>query len=358
MEPSKSVQMIWYFAAHEAVSAHYKVIEPFHFVSALLKFAEIDDGEITASIQDKTSIQELLSERDLLRSLLAERGFETPYATTKIRRTLRKKMGDGGCNEKKSESIHRSVATKDFFQKAELLAQKDNKRSLTVLPLVTELLDNSAIISADLLIEVGIQPNKTTKSTPVLDSCGKDLSISSAEPGPKKSPADLIKIKNDPVIKVLVDGLKNHKKEHILLIQDGTRSGKEIMYTLAFLINKRSEVGIMPDLKILEINLKNIAQMEGSKTLQSFKEQVNALLNEVSGKKNIILYCSDFEDWLDPKQKYLSLMLTEYLKNGTFCCVCSIKAPVYQEYLDKSPLLKQIFRPIWIHDIDSSFNFI
>ena len=357
MEPSISVQMIWYFAANEAVSAHFQFIEPFHFVNALLKFAEVGDAEIAGSVQDKTSAQELLSERNLLRSSLAERGFETPYATTKIRRTLRKKMGDGGFPEKKINAIHRSDITKVFFQKAEVVAQKDSKNRLTVLPLVTELLDNSAIISKDILTEAGIQTQKLPKTTPVLDSCGKDLSISSAEHGTEKSPEDLIKIKNDPVIKVLVDGLKNHKKEHIVLIQDGTRSGQEIMHSLAYLINKHSEVGIT-NLKIIEINLKDIAKMEGNKSPQYFKEQVNALLNEASTKKNIILYCSDFEDWFDPKQKYLPLMLNEYLKNSAFCCICSIKAPSYQEYLDKSPLFKQIFRPVWIHNIDTSFNYI
>jgi hypothetical protein len=354
MEPSVSVQMIWYFAANEAVSAHFQFIEPFHFVNALLKFAEVGDADIAGSVQDKTSAQELLSERNLLRVSLSERGFETPYATTKIRRTLRKKMGDGGCPENSINAIHRSDATKVFFQKAEVVAQKGNKQRMTVLPLVTEFFDNSAIISKDILTEAGIQTQKLPKTTPVLDSCGKDLSISSPEHGLEKSPEDLIKIKNDPVIKVLVDGLKKHKKEHIVLIQDGTRSGQEIMYMLASLINKHSEVGIT-NLKIIEINLKDIAKMDGSKSPQYFKEQVNAFLTEAAGNKNIILYCSDFEDWLEPKQKYLSLMLTEYLKNGTFFCVCSIKATTYREYLDKSPLLKQIFRPVWIHNIDTSF---
>jgi ATP-dependent Clp protease ATP-binding subunit ClpA len=351
MEPSISVQMIWFFAANEAVSAHFQFIEPFHFVNGLLKFAEIGDLEITGSVQDKTSAQELLSERNLLRSFLAERGFETPYATTKIRRTLRKKMGDGGCSQNDIHTIHRSDATKILIQKADVLAQKASKQRLTVLPLVTELFDNSSIISKDILTEAGI---KTPKTTPVLDSCGKDLSISSAEHGTEKSPEDLIKIKNDPVIKVLVDTLKNYKKEHIVLIQDGTRSGQEIMYMLASLMNKHSEAGIT-NFKIIEINLKDIAKMDGSKSPQYFKEQVNAVLNEAAGNKNIILYCSDFEDWLEPKQKYLSLMLTEYLKNGTFFCICSIKATAYRGYLDKSPLLKQIFRPIWIHNIDASF---
>jgi hypothetical protein len=358
MEPSISVQMIWYIAAQEAVSAHFEFIEPFHIINALLKFAEADDGEISASIPDKTAIHELLSERDQLRSLLAERGFEIPLATTKIRRTIRKRMGNGGCNEKKSGAMHRSTDTKVIFQKAEVLAQKDYKKRLTVLPLMTELLDNSEILSEDLLTEAGIQPKKSPKTTPVLDSCGKNLLISSVETGSGNSPADLIKIKNDPVIKVLIDGLKNHKKEHILLIQTGTRSGQEIMYSLASLINKRSKIDGIPDLKIIEINLKNISQMEGGKTPESLKEKVNALLNEASEKKNIVLYCSDFEDWFDPKQKYLSLMLTEYLKNGAFSCVCSLKASAYQEYSNKLPLLKQIFRLVWIHDIDSSFNFI
>jgi ATP-dependent Clp protease ATP-binding subunit ClpA len=357
MEPSISVQTIWYFAANEAVSAHFQFIEPFHFVNALLKFAETGDTKITGSVQDITSAQELISERNLLRSFLAERGFETPSTTTKIRRTLRKKMGDGGFPEKKINAIHRSDATKVFFQKAEVLAQKASKQRLTVLPLVTELFDNSAIISKDILTEAGIQTQKLPKTTPVLDSCGKDLSISSPEYGKEKSPEDLIKIKNDPVIKVLVDGLKNHKKEHIVLIQDGTRSGQEIMYMLAYLINQHSEVGIT-NFKIIEINLKDIAKMDGSKSPQYFKEQVNALLNEATGNKNIILYCSDFEDWLEPKQKYLSLMLNEYLKNGTFFCVCSIKSSDYQKNSDNSPLLKQILRPVWIHNIDTSFNFI
>lgn len=350
--------MIWYLAAHEAASAHFKFIEPFHFVIALLKFSEADDKEITASVNDKTTIHELLSERDQLHSLLDERGFKIPLATTKIRRTLRKRIGDGGCKDKKSEVIHRSVATKVFFQKAEVLAQKDNKRKLTLLYLATELLEHPEIISVDLLIEVGIQPKKSPKLTPVLDSCGKDLSISSAETGPGHSPAELIKIKNDPVIKVLVDSLNDHNNEHILLIQEGTRSGKELMFSLASLINKRSIMEGIPDLKIIEINLKNISQMQEGKTPESLKEQINALLNEASGIKNIILYCSDFEDWLDPKQKYLSLMLGEYLKNAAFCCVCSIKADSYREYSNKSPLFKQIFRPVWIHDIDPSFNFI
>ncbi|MHB8883253.1 MAG: Clp protease N-terminal domain-containing protein [Thermodesulfovibrionales bacterium] len=110
---SPAADMAWRIAAHEAASAGYRFIEKEHLLVGIVSIEKvIADGPEKAGL-DQKPWQELKEEHSLLKRVLRSQGLDQ----TKLRRLIRKKLGNGGYKHTE-KTIHRSEECRALFAKA------------------------------------------------------------------------------------------------------------------------------------------------------------------------------------------------------------------------------------------------
>ena len=126
MEPNISIQIVWPFAAQEAIIANFEFIEVHHLYLAILKFAELTDNNITKIVSESDTEQKIVIERNNIRSILQKHSIQAPETTKKIRYAIRKIMGKGNYPYDNRRILHRSKTSRQIFSDAVTLALSVN----------------------------------------------------------------------------------------------------------------------------------------------------------------------------------------------------------------------------------------
>ena len=141
-----TIDLIMNVAADEATGAEYPTIEPEHLFIAILKFSEFDARDGAQELQSDDVGRLLLKELSIVDGMLKEASIDS----TALRRSLRKKMGNGGVPYQ-GGTIHRSAETKRVFELAFRMSAEADLPGLGVPSLLIALLQEPTPRMAELL---------------------------------------------------------------------------------------------------------------------------------------------------------------------------------------------------------------
>lgn len=141
-----TIDLIMNIAAEEATSTEYQTIEPEHLFMAILKLSEFPPEDAGRELQDDDLARLLQDELKSIKAILREASVDSK----RLRRSLRKKMGNGGFPFQ-GGTIHRSSETKRLFDLAAALAAQMRSPVLNVSHLLVLILKKPTPRIAELL---------------------------------------------------------------------------------------------------------------------------------------------------------------------------------------------------------------
>lgn len=357
MEPDLSIQIVWPLAAHEAISANFEFIEPSHLFLALLKFAELEERHLNKIIADAKETGQILSQRNQIRSKLADYSIRAPDSCKSIRYNLRKRLGRGRHQHDGKSVIHRSESARDIFKIAIVAAQKDGVRQWSAIYLLEALFKHPAREIKDVLVNAGISVFVKSVPTPYLNKYGRDLktwAMGKRTHGLEKNVADVAK---DPVCKVVVDYIQGSEKLNILLIKKGERTPGEIMESIARYSATDSAPPGIKSKQIIEIDIDTFSRKKWQNESKEPEDDMRALFQEVVEAGDIILFISDFYGFLDTDGNTgFSDLLKELLLEHNIMFIGGADHETHDKMVIKDPEWKKILRPVWMHDLKMPFQ--
>jgi hypothetical protein len=143
-----SGQLVWVIANTEAYLAGSRTIQPIHFWLGILKLIDknlpkaLDALELTGRKRGQT-----------LRTIRLVRGYLeiTEERATRLRRALRKKLRQGVVIDEpdKVKTLHRSVESREVFDQANKIAEKNEAQTVSAFHLTRALFDTGHITFKD-----------------------------------------------------------------------------------------------------------------------------------------------------------------------------------------------------------------
>jgi len=147
---SPGADMAWRVAAYEAAGSGYRCIEKEHLLIGILSIEKvIADGAGQAGFA-QDAWQDLKAEHSLLKTVLRSYGIDQ----TKLRRIIRKKLGNGGYKHTE-RTIHRSEECKAVFANAAVMP---DRKLITTLHLAAAIAENPGDILTTVFAELGVDP--------------------------------------------------------------------------------------------------------------------------------------------------------------------------------------------------------
>lgn len=328
MEISPGIEFAWLLAGREANIAHMPLVEPEHFLCALLKFSEMDEDDLRALAARPKVVADLTLERDQLRAILKENSL----ANAHLRHDLRRVMGQGNCKPT-GEPLHRSDASRQLFELA-VRRMQPSQGFLDAPTLLKTILDyptpamrqawgeRAAKKSSRPAIPAPPQQEPYAQAFAQLGQAGKFAVPEACAPqvlvlalvlrsaGP--TPGLLICAPSVPVLSIL-----------------GCASQSAPEPVSLFNIDYTAMLQAAPDL---------------------FLDQMDSLLNDAGGAEKRIL----FFDATGQKMETIQLLLRALkpgLASSDLRLLVALSEDDYVPAIESAPDLEGVFRTIWLHDL-------
>lgn len=347
MEHSLSVQIVWSIATQEAIIAAFKFIEPPHLLLSVIKFAELKEQQFEMFLKDRSETMTLITQRNEVRSKLAEYCMPVPEVSKTIRYSLRQRMGKGNYSHYQQRIKQPSEATWEIYREAEVVAKDVNSNQVRAEHLLEALLKKPSFEINDVLNGSGIRRPKFISHTPYLDRYGWDISANIRKQTEKKDPSISSEVEKDPVCKVLLDDLFSVEKNNIIMIQDAVRSPKEIIETVAAYLIGNTTLKGAGNLRIVELNLFSQDTESDSITGDLF-----SLTEEISAVRNIVIFLDKFHQFFSTSaDQSFRAMIIDLLSQKDIQCIAGTDKKNHLAYVAKNRQLSKLLRPIWIHDL-------
>jgi ATP-dependent Clp protease ATP-binding subunit ClpA len=331
-------------AAQEAIGADFALIEPAHLLLAILKFAELGKKQYERILQDLASLDYLISERDEVRRRLAEYSADIARKSKEIRYRLRKKQGRGSHPYDGKAMIHRSDAARKICKNAERLARESGSLVWCAHHLLAAMIASPVPDIREICQAAGIAVSETVQKTPLLDEIGTDMNASCSN-RKKLLRGEMKAIEKDPVLKVLVDGIKGTERASFLLIQDGRRSARDVVEGLI-----RSPASGKK--KVIELKFKKIMKLCAQKADLSLFSLMKDLFEEACSATDVILFISDFDAFFDTEnEKDVSDLFHERLTRKQISVFAATDKEKYRKHIESDANWRNLIHPLWIHDL-------
>lgn len=336
MKLSVSISFIWQLASHEAIAAEFKEILPEHFFLAMLKISEIPIAELEKVGAGKQDVQMLVSDAEAIRSELVKRQINP--AT--LRRALRPVLGHGG-NPYEGGELHRAPASREYFDKAAILAADARCDTLTGQHLFSALLASPTAAMTDLLGEAAlIDPRKIAAEMPLLAKHGKDLCRLAAEAADSSGTARIAEAR------AIILGLLDRQRSGVLLATDRSEAAYGAIESVAGILIRKDAPPELKGKRLIDVSAIAVAGSKG----QAGRDLLVDMFAEAARVKNIILFvpalvgarhstaCSDWEETLGSAGLAAKVPFIARL------------APPIQERIAKNPGWRKAARIIAIQD--------
>jgi len=351
MDAGLSIQIVWPLSAQEAINTEFEFIEPDHLFNAVLKFAELDNEYFQKIIQHSDALGMLSKERDAVRKILNDHSINVPTDSTKIRRTLRSRLGKGMHPYNQQRVIHRSDAARKVCTTAEEIAHSSNERYWTSGHLLEALFSTPSSLMVSVFAEAGLSNLKQPMETPFLDKFGRDITELAKDGKLKGIQSDCSLIIKDPVCKVVINEMLGKEKNNVLLIQKGKRSPKEVVECIAQLFVSNLSPSNARGKRIVEIDVSSI--LNDARSQKKFEEIIYTVFQEASKAGNVILYLSKFHNYLEANSKTdITELLKQTLPKKVIPFIGTTDENNYLNYIKADALWNKLFHSVWIHDLD------
>ena len=348
MDMNACIMIIWPIAAMEAKAAGWDEIEPFHLLCAALKFAELDSenlDQLAKASGDKEQV--LNSHKRLIDTLSQQWAIEVPETSTSLRRSLRR--GGKGNKNPKSEILHRSVASREAFSKAQQFADTAGRDTVEVPDLVNAIFAQQeewivrAMKKLDLPCE-GLDQNSAENLTEKWGDILQQIT-----PEDSLSEDNKYRIQSDPVVKVLADLFANNKSDvaqPCLLVTCGQRHGQDILQDL---VQFQSSIK-MSTISVFSVHNRCFLEKISSNDDSSATSLLQLMIDQSKFKRVF---------FFGAMHRYLSIALTgevfakhfhNWLRKTDGRFLFEIPEKQYYDLIENQPGWKGVFRIVWIHD--------
>lgn len=368
---SLSVNLAWQIAAVETVQAGFQFIEREQIIIGLLKVGDLLDPEVLQNIGLEISSTDLeLMEKELspIENLLSDFKLNR----TELRRTIRRLSGMGNYIHKE-RVVHRSERCKNYFKRAEEIAQTRNSPTLNPIHLIEAILEDpgETIIKALGMFRVEVEAlreaisrvaetepviagyrreegkkEERKSSTQFLDRFGVDLTLLAREG--KIEPLIGRRTELLKVIRTLTRKTKNNP----LLIGDAGVGKTAIVKGLALRIAQGNITPMLRDKRIIEISMASL--VAGTKYRGEFEERMVRVLEESKNNKNVILFIDEIHTLIGAGSAEGSLdaanIMKTALSKGEITCIGATTLTEYRRYIEKDPALERRFQPILVEE--------
>lgn len=331
MEISPGVEIIWNLAGAETRAARMKEIEPDHFFCGLLKFAEMNEGEIQADQIPQLVIQTLKNELDQLRKTLKEKAINT----TTVRHEIRRVVGQGFLRPAEGEALHRSEASRQLFEQATRSAVQ-NKGIVDAVILLKTLLARPTYAMSQVLGKTAGADDEAKSDEPAIDvpqnRYVQELPAAAAE---KQS----LPPETQPQVQVLALALRRPNVKPICLICTAKLD-------VAGLVQRAAQKE-RPAIQILQVNTADL--LRGVKNPGAIIDNIGAVLNKANGAANTFVFF-DTSGLKVEKVALLLRSLKQVIEAPGIHLVFAIQVGLFNQVIDELQLDGQ-FQEIWLHDL-------
>jgi ATP-dependent Clp protease ATP-binding subunit ClpC len=187
-------------------------------------------------------------------------------------------------------------------------------------------------------------PKKTKKnsSTPILDNFSRDL-IKLAEEG-KIDPI----VGRDKEVRRIAQIISRKKKNNAVIVGEAGVGKSALVEKLALLIHKGDCPNNLLDKRILSLDLTSL--VAGTKYRGQFEERIKAILNELLGAPNIILFVDEIHTMVGAGNASGSMDAANIMKpalaRGEIQCIGATTLDEYKKTIEKDGALSRRFQKI------------
>lgn len=328
MDISPGTELVWNLAAQEAMAARIESIAPEHFFCAILKFAELTNGELARVVMHAGMADVLASERSATQAFLQLGDIPT----TRLRHALRRAMGRGHFQHE-GGVVHRSDASRALFEQATANARREGA-VLTCRHLLRALLENPSPTITQVmeeldLISASAQP---PDETPHLSRYARRLEAGG--PGGDARPTDA------PQVQVVSAALQHEATSPLMLVCESGDTVTRVMPAVARELAERTF--------LYELDLARMYHRAGD--AQRCQAEVGRVWAETSEAQNLTL----FVDVTREETRSVTFLLTALvpvLELKTPRLVVAVSDDVYRSRVRLDPALASAFHVIWLHDL-------
>lgn len=376
---SPAVILIWQIAAAEAKKSNATEIQPAHLLIGLCKFCDFNWEVFFKDLKNQDPKQRPDFEND--RQSLQQRFEQSRLDPKLFRRRLRKRVAQPAPEQEIGETMSRSQASREVFQRAEEIAQTEARESRSY-HLLQALLELPQPLWEEILVEMGI-------NNPLVLMFGDELSQTLAEPAnlnplepanPVPFPStveltpwldnsesywrDLTLLaaqgKLEPIferretILALARVLIHQRQRNALLVGDVGVGKTSIVKGLVGRLVGRKALSILNGKRIIEISLPQL--LWGVSNQAEINRRINLLIEKASTEDNFILFIEEIHRIFNSNQEINEAvqLLKSALLSGKIHCIGTTTTEQYSQTLEQDADLKHWFQVIWINEPSDS----
>ena len=339
MRISPSIEIVWRLAANEMAAGEFREVEPEHFCMGLLKFSEIAVKPPEDVGEQAELAKVVFEDAKLVREALQKCGIQI----TSARRKLRSGLGKGD-TPFKGGRIHRSAASRSFFESAAKLAEQSGSDTVTPLHLLTSLVESPTPAIAQAVLGNAPVPPPPAALTP-LERNGRDLVRQAAEGGVKIEPGV------EAQTKVVLQVLQEKDRKSILLVSDSDGLVASVAAALAKAIAAKGAPQYLRARRLIDVSTKEVSKGMRPSPVDEVAEmeRMRQLLTEAASHPEIILLVPAVDT--DPKQSdggQWTALLHETLAQGKVQFICRVTPSLLSECLRKDAVWKRQTQVVWL----------
>ncbi len=357
---SPGVNLAWQIAAYEAAEANYHFIEKEHLFIGILSLEKVVAGGPDQSGLDRNAWQDLKAEHSLLKRVLRSHGIDQ----TRLRRIIRKKLGNGGYKHTE-KIIHRSEECKAVFANATVMPDTE---LITTLHLTAAIAENPGEIVTTIFAEFGVDPKalrdailtphekapvqanedqmNNAASQSYLERYGRDLTHAAKEG--KLGP--FVGRRNE--LLQVIQTLARSMKSNPVLIGEAGVGKTAIVEALAVRAFQGKDPQVLSGKRIIELNLG--AVLGGTKYRGEFEERLTRIIEEVKTDPNIIIFIDEIHNLVGAGNVGGSMDAANIMKpalaRGDIKCIGATTIGEYRRYIESDPALERRFEKIVVNE--------
>ena len=372
---SPSVIVIWQIAAVEAKKGNATEIQPAHLLIGLCKFCDFN-WEVFFKYSRNSDPKQRPDFQNDLQSL--QQRFEQSRLDPKLfRRRLRQLVAQPAPEHETGETMSRSQASQEVFQRAEKIARTEAPKTCSY-HLLEALLELPQPPWEEILAEMGI-PNplvlmfrdelsqtlaepanlnplepanpvpspSTIELTPCLDSSesyGRDLTLLAAE-----GELEPIFERRETILS-LARVLIHQRQRNALLVGDVGVGKTSIVKGLVGRLIGRKALPILNGKRIIEISLTKL--LWGASNQAEINRRINLLIEKASTEDNLIFFIEEIHTIFNSNQEINEAvqLLKSALLSGEIHCIGTTTTEQYSQTLEQNADVKHWFQVIWINE--------
>ena len=337
MKISVSIELVWQLAGHEAIAGAFKEIEPEHFLMALLKFANLPVTEIEKLGAGAEAVQALTSDVQGVGEDLDTRGIDP----TAVRRALRSALGKGN-HKYEGGQMHRSQATRVYFDKAAMLASEAGCDVLTGRHVLNAMLAEPTPAVAKAIDACPAREKKAPAKPkmPVLNEFGKELRAwkqpeKDRDTGARRAEA-----------KVVAHVLAQPHRNCVLLETGSDTLVREVLAGVVQMFEAKDVSAGLKGKKLMDVSEIEVTGKKGERNMDCLQ----TMMKEAAAAKNVMLFLPALEpqDQTGNPSEWTSYLLAS--SGAVACQFVARMAPGIRRELGKDPIWRKMAQIITLQE--------